>query len=140
MKFYQPQIQLAREHVLDMPDAFYIHVITFCRYTNFRANGFTTDASDLANGNYSVNIYLLQDSTIPEFDYITPVVHTIALGSIAFPGGEGWIKVQVLGDVPSDPGARDTNPPAAETKTGGAGTVSTTCSDDKSRGGDTDLF
>lgn len=137
MKFYQPQIQLAREQVLNAPDAFYAHIVTFCAKTNFRANGYTVDDRDLQNGNYKIDIMLLQDSNLPEFDYITPVVHTISLGSIAFPGGEGWITVTVLGDVPADRGnTRDVDPPKSETKTGGSGTVSTTSSDDKSRGFD----
>lgn len=136
MKFFHPQIQLARETVLDQPDAFYLHIVTFCPRTCFRADGYTTDAGELADGLFKVSIQLLQDPALPDFAYITPVVHTIALGGIAFPGGEGAIQVQVLGAVTEGgtAGTRGaTNPPTTTTKTGGTGTVSTSDADDKSR-------
>lgn len=76
----------------------------------------------------------MQDTALPDFNYITPVVHTIALGSIAFPGGEGEIEVAVLGTVmeESAAGTRDGNP-TLKTKTGGQGTVSTVSADNKTR-------
>lgn len=135
MKFFHPQIQLARETVLDEPDAFYLHIVTFCPRTCFRADGYSTDAGELSNGLYKVSINLLQDPALPDFNYITPVVHTIALGSIDFPGGEGEIEVLVLGAVLEEGGGsvRSANPPKSTTKTGGKGTVSTTSAEDKSR-------
>lgn len=136
MKFFHPQIQLARETVFDEPDAFYLHIVTFCPRTCFRADGYSTEAGELANGLYKVSIKLLQDMALPDFGYITPVVHTIALGSIDFPGGEGEIEVQVLGAVLEEGSSSTrgaTNPPKSTTKTGGKGTVSTTSAEDKSR-------
>lgn len=136
MKFFKPQVQLARETVLDEPDAFYLHIVTFSPRTNFRADGYSVSDANLAEGIYNVTVNLVQDTALPDFDYITPVVHTIALGSIAFPELEGWIQVQVMGAVPEEPssGARgDTNPPTTTTKTGGTGTVSTSDADNKSR-------
>ncbi len=133
MKFFHPQIQLARETVLDEPDAFYLHIVTFCPRTCFRADGYEVDDSELSGGKYKVQIKLRQDPALPDFGYITPVVHTIALGSIAFPGGEGEIEVQVQGAVMESGGSGtrgDTNPP---TKTGGTGTVGTTGADSTSK-------
>lgn len=134
MKFFHPQIQLARETRLDAPDAFFLHIVTFCPRTCFWADGYDTDDGELANGLYKVDIQLVQDATLPDFNYITPVVHTIALGSIAFPGGEGEIQVTVLGTVieESATGAR-AGDPTAKTKTGGTGTVSTVSADNKTR-------
>ena len=143
MKFFHPQIQLARETVLDEPDAYYLHIVTFCPRSCFRADGYSTDAGELADGLLKVSINLRQDPELPDFEYITPVVHTLALGSIDFPGGEGAIRIQVLGAVPTggSPGAsRDANPPATTTKTGGTGTVSTSDADDKSRPIDPDFL
>lgn len=134
MKFFHPQIQLVREKILDAPDAFYLHIVTFCPRTCFRANGHSTNTEKLANGLYKVSINLVQDITLPDFPYITPVVHTLALGSIAFPGGEGEIEVTVLGTVieESTAGTRGTDP-KTKTKTGGPGTVSTTVYDEIAR-------
>jgi hypothetical protein len=140
MKFYQPQIQLARETVLDSPDAFYLHIVTFCPRTAFRENGFETPGfgpnnETMAQGLYKVIIKIYEDTSLPDFDYITPIVHTIDLGNIAFPGGEGFIEVQLQGAVfpTSGTGARSGTNPTSTTKTGGAGTVSTTSADNKSR-------
>ena len=141
MKFFHPQIQLARQTVLDEPDAFYLHIVTFCPRTCFRADGYTTPGfgpnhETQAQGLYKVVINLLQDPALPDFGYITPVVHTIALGSIAFPGGEGEIEVQVQGAVVESGGSGtrgDTNPPTTTTKTGGTGTVGTTGADSTSK-------
>ena len=136
MKFFQPQIQLAREAVLDEPDAYFLHVITFCPRTCFRADGHETDGSELANGLYKVILYLCQDPSLPDYNYITPIVHTLALGSIDFPGGEGNIEVQVRGVVLEDDGSGmrgGAKPPATPTNTGGRGTVGTTGADSISK-------
>ena len=132
MKFFHPQIQLARESVFDQPDIYFLHVVTFCPRTSFRADGFAFDDSALADNLYKVIVKLRQDPALPDYEYITPVVHTLALGSIAFPDGEGDIQVQVQGvALPRDSGgSRDVDPP---TQTGGTGTVGTTTAEDKSR-------
>ncbi|MFN0215054.1 MAG: hypothetical protein ACKVT2_12430 [Saprospiraceae bacterium] len=133
MKFFKPQVQLARQTILDEPDAYYLHVVTFCPRTSFRADGYSVSDADLAEGIFTVTVKLLQDPELPDFDYITPVVHTLALGGIAFPGGEGWIEVQVMGAVPGGAAAGGRGEPATTTKTGGKGTVSTTDADNKSK-------
>jgi hypothetical protein len=133
MKFFKPQVQLARQSILDAPDAYFLHIVTFCPRTCFRADGYSVSSANLAQGIYNVQINLLQDASLPDFGYITPVVHTLNLGSIAFPGGEGLIEVQVQGVMHSEPGIdRDpTTPPT--TKTGGTGTVSTSDADSNPR-------
>lgn len=136
MKFFKPQIQLAREAVLDESDAFSLHIVTFCPRTCFRADGHSVSDEALGQGTYKVTINLLQDPALPDFGYITPVVHTLALGSIDFPGGEGEIEVTVQGAVLEEgSGARDVDPPppTTTTKTGGKGTVSTTDADESPR-------
>ncbi|MBL7809123.1 MAG: hypothetical protein JNN28_14985 [Saprospiraceae bacterium] len=140
MKFFYPQVQLARETVLDEPDTYYLHVVTFCPRTCFRANGHELDTSELDKGKYKVRIKLRQDPTLPDFDYITPVVHTLALGGIAFPGGEGEIEVSVVGDVLASPASvsRSVDPPPTTTQTGGTTTVGTTGSDGKTKPIDSD--
>lgn len=131
MKFFHPQLQLTRETALDAPDAYYLHVVTFCPRTSFRADGYETPGFHPDNESvYKVKVKLLQDAALPDMEYITPVVHTIALGSVAFPEGEGWFEVQVTGTVLGTSNTqRDGDPP----KTGGTGTVGSTTADDKSR-------
>lgn len=140
MKFFHPQIQVAREIVIDEPDAFFLHVITFCNLTNYCSDGYETPGfgpgnETRAEGLYKVNLKLCQQEALPDFPYITPVVHTIALGSIDFPGGEGEIEVTVLGSVLEGGGtaARSSDPPRSTIKTGGTGTVGTTGADNFSK-------
>lgn len=142
MKFYHPQLQLTRETLIGQPDAYYLHVVTFCPRTSYRADGvefpgFGPNNETLEEGVYKVNVKICQDAALPDLEYITPVVHTISLGSVAFPEGEGWFEVQVIGNqfATSSYGTRDGEP-----KTGGVGTVGTTSSDDKSRPIDPDRF
>lgn len=128
MKFFHPQIQLARETVLDEPDAYFLHVVTFCPRTCFREDGHEIDLSELAQNRCIVTVKLREDPTLPDFYYITPVVHTFLLSGVVFPAGEGEIKVQVVGAVLEEgSGTRNVTP--TTTKTGGAGTVSTTTAD-----------
>ncbi|MEO6037322.1 MAG: hypothetical protein ABIQ93_02845 [Saprospiraceae bacterium] len=133
MKFFKPQVQLARQHQMDAADTYLLHIVTFCPRTCYRADGHSVDTDELANGLYKVTINLLQDTTLPDMEYITPVVHTLDLGAISFPNGDGWIQVNVLGAVVENTtrNTRDTTP--TTTKTGGSGTVSTTDADDKAR-------
>ncbi len=140
MKFFHPQVQLAREIVFDEPDAYYLHIVTFCPRSNFRADGHEVDDSELANARYRVRIKLRQDPALPDFEYITPVVHTLALGSIDFPGGEGEIEVSVVGNVLIGASAmsRSAEPVPTTTKTGGTSTVGTTGSDGKTKPIDSD--
>ncbi len=127
MKFFQPYIQLAREPMLDEPDAYFLHVVTLCPRSSFRANGFEADDSKLSEGKYIVRVKLLQDPQLPDYPYITPVAHTLALGSIAFPAGEGIVEVTVVGDIiaAASSATRDAEPP----KTGGTSSTGTTGSD-----------
>jgi hypothetical protein len=134
MRFFHPQIQLARESVPNKPDAFYLHVVTYCPRTCFRAFGHFVDDSELDKGKYKVKVRLLEDPEMPDLMYITPVAHTIPLGSIDFPGGEGEVDVEVIGQVPDPSGVRTrSGGPAQKTKTGGQGTVSTVTADTKTR-------
>jgi Tetratricopeptide repeat len=119
MRFFHPQIQLARESVPNKPDAFYLHVVTYCPRTCFRAFGHFVDDSELDKGKYKVKVRLLEDPEMPNLMYITPVAHTIPLGSIDFPGGEGEVDVEVIGQVPDPSGVRTrSGGPAQKTKTG----------------------
>lgn len=134
MNFYNPSIHLSRETILDAPDAYYLHVVTFCPRSRFRANGheivgFHTE--NTVEGSYKIKVKLLEDAALPDLDVLTPVVHTISLGSIAFPGGEGWFEVQVIGETLESTG--DIASRSGEPKTGGTGAVKTTTASDKSR-------
>jgi hypothetical protein len=125
MKFFQPLIQLVRETGQGQPDDYFLHIVTFSPNTRFRAESHDTDDSDLqSDGLLKVNVYLKQDTSLPDFDFITPVVHTLELGNIAFPGGGGAIRTQAFYRLFE---------PVDELKSGGAAQVETADAEVKNR-------
>lgn len=146
MKFYKPQLQLAYRVIANEDGAFIneyiLHAVTFCRRTNFRADGYTV-APKVVDNKLLVTLKLKQEPELPDLEYITPVVHTIRLGSFDFIGGEGFIEVEVQASaLVAETGAiRSKNAPAERTKTtgqakiktGGKSGVSTADADGKSR-------
>lgn len=125
MKFFQPLIQLVRETGQGLPDDYFLHIVTFSPNARFRADGYDTDDSNLqSDGLLKVNVYLKQDTGLPDFDFITPVVHTFELGNIAFPGGSGTIRAQAFYRLFE---------PVEELKPGGAAQVETADAEVKNR-------
>ena len=129
MKFFDPQIQLGKE-AGELADRYFIHVVTFCPYTNFCADGFSIDDSQLAAGLLSVVLKLREDPQIPKYEFITPIVHGILVEDLDFPAEDFQIEVAVEGEVVEeqnlleraiDPKAK----PKTTTKTGGKGAMST---------------
>ena len=126
MKFFHPVIQLGKESG-ELADKYFLHVVTFCPRSNFQADGFSINNENLADGLLKVTVKLKQGAALPNFEFITPVVHSIDLGAIAFPFEDNTVEVTVVGDVLQEPTSnkRATDAPKT-TKTGGTGTVSTT--------------
>ncbi len=136
MKFYKPQVELAKIVDPTLPTEYVLHSVIFCRYTNFKANGYEVDLSDLQDESLvTVTLKLDQDPNLPEFEYITPVTHTINLGAVNFPEGDGWIEIDVEGAVIEEAGRAET-PVKKSTKPGTKATVSTADADTKTRPGD----
>lgn len=135
MKFFNPQLQLVRERRINEPDAYFLHVVTFCPRTSYRADGvelvgFGPNNETQEEGVFKVKVKIKQDAALLDFEYITPVIHTFSIGSVAFLEGEGWFEVQVVGTQLQKSGTvtRDGDP-----KTGGVGAVGSATADDKSR-------
>lgn len=136
MKFYKPQVELIKIVDPTLPTEYVLHSVIFCRFTNFKANGYEIDLSDLqAESLVTVTLKLDQDENAPNLEYITPVVHTLNLGAINFPEGEGWIEIDVVGAVIEEEGRGET-PVKKSTKPGTKATVSTVDADTKTRPGD----
>ena len=142
MHLFHPTLHLARETILDAPDAYYLHVVTFCPRSRFRANGHEIvgfHAENTIEGSYKIKVKLLEDAALPDLDVLTPVVHTLDLGSVAFPEGEGWFEVQVIGETLDTSGGGVLSR-SGEPKTGGTGAVKTTTATNKSRPIDEDTL
>ncbi|WP_421796042.1 hypothetical protein [Haliscomenobacter sp.] len=136
MKFFHPVIQLGKESG-ELADNYFLHVVTFCPRSNFQADGFSVNNEHVDNGLLKVTVKVKQAAAMPNYEFITPVVHSIDLGAINFPIVDSTIEVTVIGDVLQEPtsNARAADTPTT-TKTGGTGTVSTGSATDRERPGD----
>lgn len=95
MKLFKPQVQIARRTIVGAPNEYFLHAVTFCNKSNYRAAGFQLDTHLVEDeGILTVSLNIAQDISIPEFNYLTPVVHTIDLGPLAFPDDDGIITVE----------------------------------------------
>ncbi|MCB0593680.1 MAG: hypothetical protein H6557_26055 [Lewinellaceae bacterium] len=92
MILFKPQVQLTKITDVSEPDDYYVHVITFTDCTNYRADGYSIGEMD-EYGTLPVTIRAVQDENIIDFNYLTPVVHTIKLGAVSFPSGGGLVEV-----------------------------------------------
>lgn len=129
MKLLEPQVTLIRQSNLDTPDDFFLHAVTFCPQTNFRANGHAPIPRELdETGVWNIGVHILKDETAPDFHCLTPVTHTIELGS--FPGAkEGVIQINLFIDRTLHPRGLETKEKKVVAKT----IVSTTDADEDGR-------
>lgn len=133
MKFYKPQVQLVRRSIMDEPDQYFLHAVTFCPRTSFRADGHAPVAEAIAeNGVLPVDLYIQQDAALPDFEYITPVVHTVELGSLPFEEEDGVIAVNVFVKK-NDQVLERTAPPTDPDDPDATSTVSPTEADEDDR-------
>ena len=98
MKLFEPQVQLLRQVNVDGPDSFFLHAVTFCDRTCYRSGGYAPlPAGPDENGDFVVDLYL-EESADTDGDYhlLTPVVHSLSLGEIPFPDGEGNVLVNMI--------------------------------------------
>ena len=99
MKLFKPQVQLFHKNILDEPNEYYLHAVTFCSRTNYRANGNNYVAEKVdENGVLQVELSIVQDPELLDFTSLTPVTHTIKLGKISPNDEEVLVNVQVLVD------------------------------------------
>ena len=128
MKLYKPQVQIVRRTNIGAPNEYFLHAVTFCDKSNYRAAGFELNTSLVEEGLLTVGLKIFQDVSIPEFNYLTPVVHTIELGPLAFPDDDGIITAEAI----LSNGIRNINA-ATETDDKNTSTVSSTEADEAGR-------
>lgn len=122
MKLYQPQVQLVKRTHMDAPDEYWLHAVTYCDKTYYRPAGHSPlpkTADD--DGVFRIELRIAQDMELPEFYLLTPLAHTIYLGSLPFDGGDGLVEVSLKVLVRGDE------------KPAGTVTVSTSSADKESK-------
>ena len=103
MRHYTPQVQLIKRTNMDVADEYWLHAVTFCDKTYYcsAGNAPLPDQVD-DDGIYHVELKIAQDMELPDFQMITPVVHTINLGNLPFEEEHGLLKVSLSVDVRGD--------------------------------------
>lgn len=128
MKFLKPQVQLVRKRMEKNTDEYFLHAVTFCDSTNIRANGHELPLPTLnKDGKYEVNLLAIQDTDLPNHNYLTPIVHSIDLGSLPFGDEDGEILVTLYIEEKGILLRGDNNRPA------GQGSVSTASADEEGK-------
>lgn len=126
VKFYPPELNLFRQTKMDEPDEYFLQVVTTCSQSNMRAAGHAPfPSSPDGDGVFRLTIYIKEDESLPGYEYPTPVVHSLELGSVEFEDGEGLFEVAVA--MKSDSEA------PGETKPVKKSTVRSTDADEDSR-------
>lgn len=129
MKLFKPQVQIFRRRMWEQPDEFFLHAVTFCPRTPFKANGYSIDKEENV---IRVSLQIIKDPAAPDFEYLTPIVHTISLGSFEDQSDEGEIDVAVV--IESPVLSRGGNePPKSESTPAAQTTVKSTSADEDSR-------
>ncbi len=95
MKIAKPQVHLRKN---TSTGTYMIHVVTWMDYTKFRANGYDTLPTSPVDGLYPIVLKIIEDEAIPNMQLLTPIVHTLALGSIELNGSHPFIEVTVINE------------------------------------------
>ena len=106
MKLFKPQIQLARESEKQtdgsFKDHYHLHSVTFCDRSNYRVSEEDSVIEPLnTEGILNVNLYIYPAPDIVDLNYLTPVVHTVDLGTPIEKGEEFTVYVHVFKELPS---------------------------------------
>ena len=129
MKLFKPQLQLARETEEQADGSYryhyYLHTQTYADSTNYRVMDEDIDLSTLnAEGAIKIKLYMDLNEEIPALEYLTPVVHTLDLGTPVEIGTEFTIFVDVIKGLPSRDG---------EGGSSGSGQTSSSGADERDR-------
>ena len=102
MKLRKPIPQLTRKKLENGDYHYWLHVVTFYPKTNFVANGHFEIEQKLNEQNmFVIDLKVKRDHSLKKMNYLTPVVHTIEVGTTPFGGGEGIFCVRTFtkGDI-----------------------------------------
>ena len=99
MKIAKPQVHLRKN---TSTGTYMIHVVTWMDYTKFKSNGYVTLPTSPEDGVFQIVLKIAEDTTIPNMAMLTPIVHTLSLGSIELSSSRPFIEVSVINSSDSD--------------------------------------
>lgn len=127
MQLFQPQVQLVKRSYMDEDPDYFLHAVTICNRTNYRADGNDPLPTELnAAGEFEVSLNIAQEIDLPDHGLFTPVMHSINLGKLPFGMEDGMIRINVYASKLE--GTRDSSG-----KPDGTNTVSSTTVEEEDR-------
>lgn len=84
MNFFLPTTQLIRRTVLDGPNTYFLRTLTYCDQFNYLIDtNYSTSTEVDENGNFEVNINIIQDNDLSSNSSSMPLIHEIDLGVLS---------------------------------------------------------
>ena len=106
MEFYQPQVQLVRQRIIDQAPKYILQSVTICDRSNYCEDGYEPLPGGLnTEGCYEVNLCISQNPGLPALVSNTPVHHVIDLGQLPFGLDDGDITVNIIDNTDGASGA-----------------------------------
>ena len=113
MQIAKPQVHLRYDGVNEV---YMIHVVTWMDRTKFRADGHETLPSVASDGVYTITLKIKEDSSVPDMQLLTPVVHTLTLTGVEIGEEDPFISINLINSTSSaDLGKRKTHHDDADT-------------------------
>lgn len=119
-----PYVRLFKEQNFEGTEEYILHSVTFFNRTNYRADGHEPVPSVPTAGAWEIRLKVRKDPELPDHEGLTPVVHTLVLGSLPEEMGDVLVKVSVTEELPET---------QEESKPKAVSTVSTTSASEESR-------
>lgn len=93
MQIAKPQVHLRWDNTEEI---YMIHVVTWMDQTKFRADGYESLPLSATNGAYTITLKVKEDTTVPNMELLTPVVHTLTLDGISLDSANPFITVKLI--------------------------------------------
>ncbi len=99
LKLSKPQVLLHKRWMDEETIVYYLHSVTYFDNTIYLPDGNGPLSSEPDNdGVFHIELHVREDTEIEPLNYLTPVVHTVSLGSVPFDEENSKIKIQVMVD------------------------------------------
>lgn len=99
MQIAKPQVHLKKNN---STGDFYIHVVTWFDRTKFKADGIESIATTASGGVFNVILKVAEDTSVPDMQLLTPVVHTIFLDGVDLDVSNPFIEVSIINSSDND--------------------------------------
>jgi hypothetical protein len=93
MKIAKPQVHLRFDN---NTEKYNLHVVTWMDFTKFKEDGHEPISTSAVDGVFTVNLKIKEESSRPNMQLLTPIVHTLELNGIVFSSSAPFLEVNVI--------------------------------------------